>query len=141
MSCWGRVAQFAEIFAHNYWMSWRRGGDNSYYDNRKGSWEEIQKSLSDGVFERGKYFELRQKQKQTVSMLHSSKRSAQCAKTEQLKEKKKNVASGQKGQPIFCTNFVMGPSVLPVLWEVAHIINLVSSVFCCHMLRDWGCAE
>lgn len=28
---------------------------------------------------------------------------------------------------------------LPVLREVAHIINLLSSIFCCHMLRDWGC--
>lgn len=44
-------------------------------------------SLSDGRFEGGKYFELRQKQKQTVSKPHSSKRSTQCAK--EPKEKKK----------------------------------------------------
>lgn len=49
------------------------------------------KYLSDGGFKRGKYFKLRQKQKQTVSMLHSSKRSAQYAKKEQRKEKKKKM--------------------------------------------------
>lgn len=53
--------------------------------------EEIEKkNLSDGAFKRGKYFKLRQKQKQTVSTLHSSKRSAQCAKKEQRKENKLN---------------------------------------------------